>query len=204
MAIAGKIGAVFLQTEDAPASFTKKATVGNAERTRYTITDEACRYIDKTADMTVYVNNVVFDSGWWIEPLGGVVCFIAPLDEDGVITVSGKSIAVAQAGGFFNWSVELLADTADVTTFESGGWKESLPTIKGFSASAECYWANEKLSGRLGQEVIIAMYVDTSPSKKRYEGYAIISGDSIEVAVDDLVNESIEFEGTDRLFYRED
>ena len=48
------------------------------------------------------------------------------------------------------------------------------------------------------------MYVDTSQSKKRYEGYAVISGDSIEAAVDDVINESIEFEGIGRLFYRED
>lgn len=204
MAIAGKVGAVFLQTEDPSVDFTKKATTGNLERTRYTINDEACRYIDKTANVTVYINNVSFSGVWWIEPLGGAVCFALPLDEEDIVTVSGKSIAVEQAGGFFNWSVELSADTADVTTFESGGWKENLPTIKGFSASAGCYWSDERLSQRLGQEVIIALYIDTSPSKKRYEGYAVISSDSIEVSVDDVINESLEFEGTDKLYYRED
>ena len=204
MAIAGKVGAVFLQTEDAAVSFTKKTTASNPQRTRYTVIDEACRYFDKTANITVYINDVAVPSGWWVEYLGGVICFITPLDPEDEVTVSGKRIKVEQAGGFFNWSAELSSDTADITTFESDGWKENLPTIKGFSASAECYWADEKLSQRLGQEVILALYVDTSPSKKRYEGYAIISSDSIEVAVDDVINESIEFEGTDKLFYRED
>ena len=204
MAIAGKVGAVFLQTEEAPQSFTKKATTANPQRTRYTVIDEACRYFDKNSSITVYINDVAASSGWWVEYLGGVVCFLTSLDSEDEVTVSGKRITVEQAGGFFNWSAELSSDTADITTFESGGWKENLPTIKGFSASAECYWADEKLSQRLGQEVIVALYVDTSPSKKRYEGYAIISSDSIEVAVDDVINESLEFEGTDRLFYRED
>ena len=98
----------------------------------------------------------------------------------------------------------MSSDTADVTTFESGGWKENLPIIKGFSASAESYWADERLSSRLGQEVIIALYLDTGTNKKRYEGYGLISGDSIELSADDVVNENIEFEGTGKLYYRED
>ena len=204
MAISGRIGAVFLQTNDAPVDFIRKATTPNTQRTRYTIIDAACRYIDKNSNVTVYVNNEEVSSGWWVEHLGGVVNFISPLGPEDEVTVSGKRVIVEQAGGFFNWSAELTSDAADITTFESSGWKETLPTIKGFTASAECYWADERLSQRPGQEVIVALYLDTSPSKRRYEGYAIVSSDSIEDSVDDVINESIEFEGTDRLYYRED
>ena len=35
-----------------------------------------------------------------------------------------------------------------------------------------------------------------------FEGYTVIPSDSIETAVDDIVNETIEFEGTGRLYYR--
>lgn len=204
MAIPGKVGAVYLQTEDMPTTFTKKPTTGNAERTRYTLIDEVYRYLDKGENITVYVNDAAVTSDFWVEYLGGVICFTTPLAEEDVVTVSGKSITVSQAGGFFSWSAELSADSADITTFKSGGWKENLPTIKGFSASAESYWADERLSARLGQEVIVALYLDTGTNKKRYEGYAVISGDSIELAVDDVVNQSIEFEGSGKLYYRED
>jgi len=204
MAISGRIGAVFLQTDDAPLEFIKKGTSPDPQRMRYTITDEDCRYIDKNSNVTVYINDEAVSSGWWIEHLGGTVNFISPLDPQDEVTVSGKRVIVEQAGGFFNWSVELKADISDITTFESGGFKETLPTIKGFLVTAECYWANEKLSQRAGREVIVALYLDTSPGKKRYEGYAIVSSDSIEASVDDVINESIEFEGTDRLYYRED
>lgn len=204
MPIAGKIGAVFLQTEAAPVAFIKTATTANTERTRYTIDNEDKRYLDKDSPVTVYVNDIAVSSGFTVLHIGAVVVFASPLLLGDVVTVSGKSIAVAQAGGFFSWSAELSADTADVTTFESASWKENLTTIKGFSASAESYWADEMLSSRLGQEVIIALYLDTGANKKRYEGYAIILGDSIELSVDDVVNESIEFEGSGRLYYRED
>jgi hypothetical protein len=204
MPIAGKIGAVFLQTDAAPVAFIKTATTANTERTRYTIDNEDKRYLDKNSPVTVYVNDIAVSSGFTVLHIGAAVVFASPLLLGDVVTVSGKSVVIAQAGGFFSWSAELSADTADVTTFESGNWKENLPTIKGFSASAESYWADEQLSGRLGQEVIIALYLDTGANKKRYEGYAIILGDSIELSVDDVVNESIEFEGNGKLYYRED
>ena len=143
MAIAGKVGAVFLQTEESPVAFIKEPATGNAERTIYTITNETYRYLDKYSPFSVYVNDIAVSTGYEVEHLGGAVRFSSPLDSEDEITISGKSINVEQAGGFFNWSAELSADTSDVTTFESQGWKENLPTIKGFSASAESYWADE-------------------------------------------------------------
>jgi hypothetical protein len=204
MSLAGKVGAVFLQTEEAPIAFIKEATTANTERTLYTIANDSYRYLDKNSPVTVYISDIAISTGYVIEHLGGAVLFSSPLDPEDEVTVSGKSVQVDQAGGFFSWSAELSSDTADVTTFESGGWKENLPIIKGFSASAESYWADERLSSRLGQEVIIALYLDTGTNRKRYEGYGLISGDSIELSADDVVNENIEFEGTGKLYYRED
>ncbi|NTW70679.1 MAG: hypothetical protein HGA49_00340 [Eubacteriaceae bacterium] len=204
MTIAGKVGAVFLQTEEPPASFIKASTIESFDRTSYTIGNEIQRYLDKNSPVTIYVNDVVITTGFSVQYLGGVVKFSIPQDPEDEVTVSGKSIEVDQVGGFFSWSAELSSDTADVTTFESAGWKDNLPTINGFSASTESYWLDEKLSGRLGQEVIVALYLDASTNKKRYEGYGVISGDSIELSVDDVINESIEFEGSGKLYYRED
>jgi hypothetical protein len=204
MPLAGKVGAVFLQTEAEPVAFIKESAAGNLQRTVYTIENEACRYLDKNAPVVVYVNDMVVSGGFTVEHLGGVVRFLTPLLEGDTVTVSGKSVKVDQAGGFFNWSAELAADTAEVTTFASDGWKEYLPAVKGFAASAESYWADGRLSERLGREIIVALYLDAGPGKKRYEGYAVIASDSIELAADDVVNEGIEFEGSGNLYYRED
>ncbi|WP_366923877.1 phage tail protein [Metallumcola ferriviriculae] len=204
MTIAGKVGAVFLQTEDVHETFIKEAATANIEFTHYTITDELCRYLDRNSPITVYINDVQYNGNFEARHLGGVIIFPVPLLGTDTVTVSGKSIRVDQAGGFFSWSADLSSDTVDVSTFESGGWKENLPTINGFTAAAESYWADERLSSRLGQEVIIALYLDTGTNKKRYEGYGRISGDSIKLSADGVVNESIEFEGSGKLYYRED
>ncbi len=142
-------GRGFLQTEEPPVTFIKEATAANAERTLYIIINENCRYLDKNSPVLVYVNDSEISSGFAVEHLGGAIRLSEPLDEEDEVTVSGKSITVSQSGGFFNWSAELAADTADISTFESSGWKENLPTINGFSAAAESYWADERLSARL-------------------------------------------------------
>ncbi|MBT9173663.1 MAG: hypothetical protein DDT21_02067 [Syntrophomonadaceae bacterium] len=44
MPLAGKVGAVFLQTEAEPVAFIKESAAGNPERTVYAIENEALRY----------------------------------------------------------------------------------------------------------------------------------------------------------------
>ena len=203
MALSGKVGAVFVQTADAPVSFSEEATNGNLDRRRFTVADPNIRYWDKASPVTVKLNNISVTTGFSLEHCGGVVVFELPLELDDVVTVSGKHFTVAQHGGFFNWSADLELDTSEVTTFQSGGWKESQPTVKGFSASAESYWGDGEFFSRLGKEVVIALYTDATASKQRYEGFGIISSDGIESAVDDIVNEAIEIQGTGPLYYRE-
>ncbi|WP_227765050.1 hypothetical protein [Zhaonella formicivorans] len=203
MPLSGKVGAVFVQTADAPVSFSEEATTGSLDRRRFTISDAAKRYWDKDTPVTVKVNSVVVSAGFTLEHCGGVVVFEAPLELDDEVTVSGKYLTVAQHGGFFNWSAELELETSDITTFQSAGWKENLATVKGFTASAERYWGDEEFFAGLGKEVVIALYTDATASKQRYEGFGIISSDGIETAVDDIVNETIELQGTGPLHYRE-
>lgn len=204
MAFSGHVGAIFVETSDAPITFTKKSTTADNTYKRYTINDATLRYWDKKSLVLVYVNDIEVTGGFEIEYCGGTIAFESAMIPEDIVTVSGKSLTVSQRGGFFNWSCELSADTADITTFSSGGWKENLPTIKGFTASAESYWGDSEFFQSLGKEVVIALYVDNGVNKKRYEGFAVISSDSVEAPADDIINESIEFEGTEKLYYRED
>lgn len=201
--ISGKVGGVFLKTTDAPVIFTDEATTPDLSLTRYTITDTTKRYWDKNSAVIVQVNGEVQASGFDIEYCGGVVVFNEARDSEDDVLVSGSTVAVEQHGGFFSWSAELGMDTSETTTFMSNGWKEFIPSIKEFTASAESYWGDEEFFSRLGQEVVIALYVDTTSSKARYEGYGIINSDGVEAAVDDVVNDSIEIQGIGALYYRE-
>lgn len=198
--IAGKVGAVFIQTLDTSVTFTAEATTGDVGHLRYTITAGAKRYWDPSAAVTVRVDGSTVTTGFTIEYAGGVIVFDASQGAS-VITVSGKFFYVAQVGGFFNWSIDLAVDTAEATAF-GDGWKAYVPTIKGFNGTAEMYWGDERFFTMLGRTVIFAFYADATTSLARYEGFGVISGDGVEVNVDDLVKESIDFQGTGQLYYR--
>jgi hypothetical protein len=202
MAIAGKLGAVYCQTADASTTFTDEATTSSAGYTRYTITSATKRYWDKTAAVTVKKNGGAITTGYTIEYPGGVVVFDVALAPGDAVTVSGKYLTVSQVGGFFNWSLDANADMAEKTTYVSASWKEFKQTLNGFSGSAEAYWGDETFFNNLGQEMIIVLYVDVGAAKIRFEGYVLFNSDGIEANVSEIVQESIEFEGNGKLYYR--
>jgi hypothetical protein len=201
-AISGKVGAVYMQTDAVAQTFTTEAMTDEGAHTRYYITNRSKAYWDKASTLTVYVDgNPADEADYVVEYAGGYVEFDASQGAS-VITVTGKYLTLAQAGGFFNWSLDLSMNVNDVTTFASSGWKESLPTLKDWKASAEAYWQDESITDFLGTEVVIVFYVDVGANAYRYEGHGIISSNAVETAVDDIINESVEIQGNGGIYYR--
>ena len=201
MALAGKLGAVYVQTDDAPVAFTDEATTANAARTRYTITDTTKRYWSKGTAVVVEVGGVAVTTGYTLEYAGGVVVFDVAQGVGAVVTVTGAYVALAEAGGFYNWSLEPSVDMQEKTAFQSSGWKEFESTVKGFTGSAEAFWGDDQFFTALGTEVIVALYLNEATGL-RYEGYAVISGDGISTAVDELIQETVDFTGDGPICYR--
>lgn len=203
MALSGKVGAVYVSDiTAAPVSFTNEATTADAEYKRYQVTNPAHRYWHPDTEIIVKKNDVIITSGFTLERAGGVVVFDTPLLDTDVVTVSGESLTLIQAGGFFNWSVDTDSEDAEATTFESGGWKEFQQVLKGWSGSAEAYWGDEKFFDMLGEIVVVKLFTDAGASQRCVEGFAIINGDGIESATDQLVQESIDFTGVGPLYIR--
>ena len=203
MAITGKVGAVYTSDIDAaPVSFTDAATTADTTKKRYQVTNTANRYWPLDTDIIVKKNGTKITSGFTLEHAGGFVVFDEALTADDEITVSGEALTIAQAGGFFNWSVDTDSEDADATTFESGGFKEFEQVLKGWSGSAEAYWGDEKFFNMLGEIVVVKLFTDAGASQRCVEGFAIINGDGIESAVDQLVQESIDFTGVGPLYIR--
>lgn len=203
MPIAGKLGAVYV-TDGITSSvaFTDEVTNASADNKRYIIAASTKKYWDDSAAVTVKKNGTVVSSGYSIEYAGGVVVFNTALTEEDVVTVSGKYFTVNQCATFFNWKLDTETDLKEVTTFSSNGWKEYLATISGWSASAEGYYADSKYAGLLGKRILLVLYVD-STSNKRYEGYILLKKNSIQEAVDDVVKESVDLQGTGQIYYHE-
>jgi hypothetical protein len=89
-----------------------------------------------------------------------------------------------------------------VTTFASNGWKEVIPVIKSWSASAEGFYADDTLRALIGTKVILILYVDVGSNLRRYEGYIVFKKCSIDQSTVDVIKEPVDFEGTGPLYYR--
>ena len=202
MAIAGKVGAVYIATGTS-VSFTDEATTASSDYKRYTISNTAKRFWDKSAAITVKKNGTTVTSGYTIEYAGGVIVFTTALAPTYVVTVSGKYIPLTQVATLFNWKLDLENELKEVTTFNSNGWVELLPTNNKFTVSAEGYWADATFFNQLGNEIGIQLFVDSGTNKYRYEGFVIVNKSSIDTPVDDIVKESIEFAGTGPLYFHQ-
>lgn len=203
MAITGMTGAVYVSdVNTAPVSFLDEPCTGDAQRKRYQIDDPDLRYWDPTYPVLVEVNGSSVSTGFTLEHAGGYIVFNNALDAGNEVTVSGKTLTLIQAGGFFNWSIDGDADDAEATTFESQGWKEFARTLKGWSGSAEAYWGDTQFFDSLGKTVVVKLFVDSGPSQDCLEGFAVINGDGIEAPVDGLIQEAVDFTGTGPLYIR--
>lgn len=203
MAISGNVGAVYVSDVNAaPVSFTDQATTKDATYTRYQVTNAAYRYWPLDANITVKKNGTVITTGFHLERAGGFVVFDTALQATDTVTVSGTALTLVQCGGFFNWSVDAKAETTETTTYASGGWKEYTQTVNGWSGKAEAYWGDRRFYDSLGNIIVAKLFIDSGASQSCFEGFAIITTDSIEDAVDDIVKESIDFEGVGPLYAR--
>ncbi len=202
MAIAGKLGAVYMKTTATSTTFTNEATTEIVADTRFRITNAAKRFWDKAAAVTVKKNGTTITTGFTIEYAGGEVVFDTALQPADTITVSGKHWTMEQKLLCNNWSLDASQDLGEITTFASNGWKENLPTLKEFSVAVESYWPNNEFTAQFGDEVALQLYVDSGANKYRYECFAILNSESIETPVDDIINDSLEFTGVGNLYYR--
>lgn len=203
MAITGMTGAVYVSdVNTAPIPFTDEPCTGDVTRKRFQIDDTSLRYWSPNT-VTVEVEGIAVTSGFILESVGGIVVFEEARDIYDEVTVSGKALTLAQAGGFFNWNLDGDGEDVDATTFASEGWKEFVRTLKGWSGSAEAYWGDTQFFDSLGKTVVIQLFLGSGEDKTCLEGMAIINGDGVETPVEGLVQETVDFTGTGPLYIRE-
>lgn len=106
-----------------------------------------------------------------------------------------------------SWSLDLGADNIDVTTFDSNGWKEFLAGLKEWSGSAE---GNFKLEDTQGQKALFDAWINGTvlaaefrlgAATPKFTGSVLVTGVSVEDAVDGEVTISFDLQGTGSLTY---
>lgn len=102
-----------------------------------------------------------------------------------------------------NWSLDMSADDIDITSFDSGGWKENMQGLKEWSGSFEGNFEPDDTQGQAalinawlnGQKVTLELQVNEAV---KFSGDALVTP-SIETPVDDKANFSCDFQGTGAL-----
>ncbi|GGF88491.1 hypothetical protein [Paenibacillus abyssi] len=207
MAISGYVGAVY-KTSGPATAFVNQSMTNSGNNLRYFITNATMRYWDKTAPITVQRSTdagttwVTVTTGFVIEYAGGHVVF-AINQGTAIFRVSGSYLTPSQVAGGYNWSLDIEPELLECTEYDAGGYRKFVPGIKGWSGSFEMYWNNGDNLAEIGKDAILVLYVDSGTGKNRYEGYGTITSESIETAADGLVQETLDFQGTGKIFYRE-
>ena len=122
----------------------------------------------------------------------------------GSVTVAGNVGAMDQAKA---WSIDITKDTVDITSFGSGGWKESASTLKSWTGSLTAIFdesgADEvdliaALTGSSTMEISLQIG-DGTGTHDVFSGNVNINGMSITNDVNGIVEATFNFEGTGAL-----
>lgn len=198
MAQHGKVGAVYVPDSISGTTITGETFSGDGTTTSFTLTNE---YI-KPGSETVTVDGAEVHN-YKINYITGEITFeIAPASGTDNISVDYNYFTMNIDCGFFDWTINENADAEEATTFCSDGEREYLAGLTDWDGSANKYWiTDEEFHNFVGEQVVIAFYIDET-NNIRYEGWGIVTGVSVDVAVDSLVEESIDIQGSGKLEFR--
>lgn len=118
---------------------------------------------------------------------------------DGVIKI-GTSGLMAEVRSF---SVDQTADTNEDTVM-GDSWRTHKPSLKSWTGSADVLWDDTDTAGQgacvIGAEITVSFQVEgNTVGDNKLSGSAIITGKTVNITYDGLVESSITFQGTGAL-----
>lgn len=115
--------------------------------------------------------------------------------KDGSVLYRTSSGVASNVTQITSWSVSLESDTLEFTSFDSGGWKENMGSLKSWSGSLEGF---EESTGSVldaGSTIMLQL----SDGTNFYYGEAVVSSKSVDASTAELVTVSYDFTGTGSL-----
>lgn len=203
MAVIHGSGASVALASGASTTFTNEATTANAARTIYSITDQAKRYWDDTATLTVQKSTDAgatwtAATGYTAQYPGGAITFTSAQAVGTLVRVSGKYLTTTTIGQAYEWSLDLALDTTDTSAF-GDTWRAFTPSQRGASASLTAWWLDDAALTLLtnGGRCAVALHTGTG----RYEGFARLTSDAVAAAVGSAVGDDLAFTYDGQVYY---
>jgi len=206
-AIAGYEASLWIvDTDQTPVPLTSEAmSPVDADYKVWRVTARAKRWLNPMVATTVKVNGITVIPAAIIHA-GGFVRFHTSVADPvaGDVTIDGEYFtAVNKLGGAKQWSLDIQADELDVTSWDSGSWREFMTVIKGATVSLDKWWLDEFFTLYIRDTTMVGLELRTKDDK-RYYCYGNITSDSINAASDGAIEESISVRVTGPVEYAEE
>jgi len=191
----------------ASTTFTGEAMAANGDRTSFTIVSTAKRFWDPSASYVVKLGGTPITSYTSLQMPGGRVHFASDPGA-GSLTVDGKYFPVAVFGQCKSFELAAEFDYFDATTF-GDTMRVQVPAMRSATVNIQAL-ALDDLSGGDDRFNLLAnanlvgldLFLDaTASSEKRYAVYSRASGVTSSAAVDNLIEQPLNFAVVDGPYY---
>ena len=122
----------------------------------------------------------------------------------GSVTANTNTVGTAKI-----WSLDITQDTVETTNFASNGWKETTPTLKGFSGTVTTIFDGAADTGEAslvngvfdGATVALELLTSATGSgtAEKFSGNAVITSMPVTNDVNGVIEVTFAFEGTGEL-----
>jgi hypothetical protein len=200
-AIQGRRGLV--KVTGAATAFTGEATTRITANTVYQITNAAKRIWDRSATITVKKDAVTQAANLYtLNRLTGTVTFLADIGGAAVVTVDGSYLPTSNAAEAKSFAYELMKDLLDSTSYDSAtadnyhkrkdAGLENASGSLGQWSSVDRYFETALIAG---DPVVVELWADRATAFD-IRFWALLNKQQIQSAVDGLVGQTVEWEGT--------
>ncbi|WP_089973301.1 hypothetical protein [Lihuaxuella thermophila] len=203
MAIAGRKSLV--KIAGTPVSMAvPEPTTELQEGIKYQITDPTKRILAPNAPVTVYVDadgagagtpTVADPSTYTLNRLTGTVTFDSAQPLDAAITIQGDYLTTATAAESYEYTWTIEADNQDATRFQDSFVRREQGLLD-VTAELSKWYVDSSLYDLLDQDKILVVEFYSDSASNPLRAWMKIGSDEIGSAVDGLVEEALELEGT--------
>ena len=212
MAIAGKLGRVYLGYGESATAFTNvtcNSYVGYGYKL-YFINDRTKRFWDPNTPVVVKVNDVTVTTGFRVYRAGGFIEFDEALSIGDTVKASGAFIPFEEFGSAKQYTFDVKQNTQDVSAFNTTAhnvddWIERIVVSREFSGSIDLFYTDSQAwrDAMIGNPDVgggsveggFALYVELALSNI-VNVYAIVipTGDSAKIPKSGVIENTVTFE----------
>jgi hypothetical protein len=177
---------------------------GDAGRTIYTVNDIAKRFWDKAVAVIVETSPdgttwTPFPTGFTVQYCGGKIIFASARTAGTQVRVDVNYYPVSQLAEAKEWSLDIEVEMLDGTKF-GDTWKTNYAGQRSASGSVSQWWVDNFFLANITNPLVAVLYIEDG-QPQRYEAFIKLTSDGVNAAVDNLIEEEINFDTDGEVYY---